>query len=75
MCDRSLPGPNVAVGVHSGNWMNRFQITLVRPLEFEHTEAFREIAESLPFGLRSIGHGRPNRKAATAGSPGGQEPR
>jgi SAM-dependent methyltransferase len=36
--------------------MSRFQITLMRPLGFQHTEAFREIAESLQFGLRSIGH-------------------
>jgi SAM-dependent methyltransferase len=36
--------------------MSRFQITLVRPEGFLHTEAFREIAETLQFGLRSIGH-------------------
>ena len=34
----------------------RFQITLVRPQGFVHTEAFREVAETLQFGLRSIGH-------------------
>lgn len=36
--------------------MSRFQITLVRPQGFLHTEAFREVAETLQFGLRSIGH-------------------
>jgi SAM-dependent methyltransferase len=36
--------------------MSRFQITLVRPSGFLHTEAFREVAETLQFGLRSIGH-------------------
>jgi hypothetical protein len=36
--------------------MGRFQITLVRPQGFLHTEAFREVAETLQFGLRSIGH-------------------
>ncbi len=36
--------------------MSRFQITLVRPEGFLHTEAFREVAETLQFGLRSIGH-------------------
>jgi SAM-dependent methyltransferase len=36
--------------------MSRFQITLVRPGNFLHTEAFREVAETLQFGLRSIGH-------------------
>jgi len=36
--------------------MIRFHITLVRPEAFLHTEAFREVAETLQFGLRSIGH-------------------
>ncbi len=36
--------------------MSRFQITLVRPKGFPHTEAFREVAETLQFGLRSMGH-------------------
>ena len=36
--------------------MSRFQITLVRPPGFLHTEAFREVAETLQFGFRSIGH-------------------
>lgn len=36
--------------------MSRFQITLVRPEGFLHTDAFREVAETLQFGLRSIGH-------------------
>jgi SAM-dependent methyltransferase len=36
--------------------MSRFQITLVRPDGFLHSEAFREVAETLQFGLRSIGH-------------------
>jgi SAM-dependent methyltransferase len=35
--------------------MSRFHITLVRPEGFLHTEAFREVAETLQFGLRSIG--------------------
>jgi SAM-dependent methyltransferase len=36
--------------------MSKFQITLVRPDRFPHTEAFREVAETLQCGLRSIGH-------------------
>lgn len=36
--------------------MSRFQITLIRPEGFLHTEAFREVAETLQFGLRSFGH-------------------
>ena len=36
--------------------MSRFHITLVRPEGFLHTEAFREVAETLQFGLQSIGH-------------------
>jgi SAM-dependent methyltransferase len=36
--------------------MEKFQITLVRPQGFLHTEAFREVAETLQFGLRSLGH-------------------
>jgi len=36
--------------------MSRFHITLVRPEGFLHTEAFREVAETLQCGLRSIGH-------------------
>jgi SAM-dependent methyltransferase len=36
--------------------MSRFNITLVQPDGFLHTEAFREVAETLQFGLRSIGH-------------------
>jgi len=36
--------------------MSRFQITLVRPQGYIHTEAFREVAETLQFGLRRIGH-------------------
>ena len=36
--------------------MSRFQITLIRPEGFLHTEAFREVAETLQFGLRSLGH-------------------
>jgi SAM-dependent methyltransferase len=42
--------------VRSEKQMSRFQITLVRPEGFLHTEAFREVAETLQFGLRSIGH-------------------
>jgi SAM-dependent methyltransferase len=36
--------------------MNTFHITLVRPEGFPHTEAFREVAETLQFGLQSLGH-------------------
>lgn len=36
--------------------MSRFHITLIRPEGFLHTEAFREVAETLQFGLRSLGH-------------------
>src|ERR1700691_916851 len=36
--------------------MSKFQIVLVRPDGFLHTEAFREVAETLQFGLRSVGH-------------------
>ena len=36
--------------------MSRFQITLVRPEGFLHTEAFLEVAETLQFGFRSLGH-------------------
>lgn len=36
--------------------MSKFHITLVRPEGFIHSEAFREVAETLQFGLRSIGH-------------------
>ena len=36
--------------------MKRFNITLVRPEGFLHAEAFHEVAETLQFGLRSIGH-------------------
>ena len=36
--------------------MSTFQIVLIRPAAYLHTEAFREIAETLQFGLRSIGH-------------------
>lgn len=34
----------------------KFHITLVRPDGYVHTEAFREVAETLQFGLRSLGH-------------------
>ncbi len=36
--------------------MSRFHITLVQPEGFLHSEAFREVGETLQFGLRSIGH-------------------
>ena len=36
--------------------MSNFQIALIRPQGFIHSEAFREVAETLQFGLRSIGH-------------------
>jgi SAM-dependent methyltransferase len=53
---RSWREPGLDGGVQSGYSMSRFQITLMRPPGFQHTEAFREVAESLQFGLRSIGH-------------------
>ncbi|HXZ40891.1 MAG TPA: hypothetical protein VEG68_09120 [Terriglobales bacterium] len=36
--------------------MSKFQIVLIRPPAYLHTEAFREIAETLQFGFRSVGH-------------------
>src|SRR5215471_6842872 len=36
--------------------MGRFQITLIRPQGYLHTEAFREIAETLQYGLEGLGH-------------------
>src|SRR5580658_4511666 len=36
--------------------MSRFHITLVRPDGYLHTEAFREIAETLQCGLQGLGH-------------------
>ena len=36
--------------------MGKFQVTLIRPQGYLHSEAFREIAETLQFGLRSLGH-------------------
>ena len=36
--------------------MSKFQIALIRPQGFIHSEAFREVAETLQFGLRSLGH-------------------
>ena len=36
--------------------MGKFQVTLIRPQGYLHTEAFREIAETLQFGLRTLGH-------------------
>lgn len=40
----------------SGPDMARFQITLIRPQGYLHTEAFREIAETLQYGLEKLGH-------------------
>jgi SAM-dependent methyltransferase len=37
--------------------MRRFQIILVRPEGFPHTEAFREVAETLRYSLRALDHG------------------
>jgi hypothetical protein len=42
--------------VHPEKQMSRFQITLIRPEGFLHTEAFREVADTLQFGLRGLGH-------------------
>jgi SAM-dependent methyltransferase len=36
--------------------MSKFQITLIRPQGFIHSEAFREVAETLQYGLRRLGH-------------------
>lgn len=36
--------------------MGKFQVTLIRPQGYLHTDAFREIAETLQLGLRSLGH-------------------
>ena len=36
--------------------MSKFQITLVRPQGYLHTEAFRELAETLQAALQSLGH-------------------
>ena len=36
--------------------MSKFQITLIRPQGFIHSEAFREVAETLQYGLRNLGH-------------------
>jgi len=36
--------------------MSRFQVVLIRPEGFRDSEAFREVAETLQFGLRSLGH-------------------
>src|SRR5580698_9627753 len=41
---------------NAGKQMSRFHITLVRPDGYLHTEAFREVAETLKFGLQSLGH-------------------
>jgi SAM-dependent methyltransferase len=36
--------------------MSKFQITLIRPRGYLHTEAFRELAETLQAGLETLGH-------------------
>ncbi|HTA26011.1 MAG TPA: hypothetical protein VK763_20940 [Terriglobales bacterium] len=36
--------------------MNKFQITVIRPQGYLHTEAFRELAETLQAALQSLGH-------------------
>jgi len=36
--------------------MSKFQITVIRPQGYLHTEAFRELAETLQAGLQSLGH-------------------
>jgi len=40
----------------SRNSMGRFQITLVRPQGYLHTDAYQTVAQVLQFGLRSLGH-------------------
>src|SRR5271166_1045208 len=49
---RSTPGCELPAEDH----MSRFQITVIRPPGYLHSEAFREIAETLQYGLRSLGH-------------------
>ncbi len=39
-----------------GNNMGKFQVILVRPQGYLHSEAFRELAETLQVGLTSLGH-------------------
>jgi SAM-dependent methyltransferase len=36
--------------------MSKFQITLIRPQGYLHTEAFRELAETLQAGFETLGH-------------------
>jgi SAM-dependent methyltransferase len=36
--------------------MSKFQITVIRPQGYLHTEAFRELAETLQAGLQSLGY-------------------
>jgi len=36
--------------------MGRYQVTLIRPQGYLHTEAFRELAETLQIGFESLGH-------------------
>jgi SAM-dependent methyltransferase len=36
--------------------MSKFQITVIRPRGYLHTEAFREVAETLQAALQSLGH-------------------
>ena len=36
--------------------MSKFQITVIRPQGYLHTEAFRELAETLQAALQSLGH-------------------
>ncbi|MGB7584657.1 MAG: hypothetical protein WBM11_07415, partial [Terriglobales bacterium] len=36
--------------------MSKFQIALIRPRGYLHTEAFRELAETLQAGLETLGH-------------------
>ena len=36
--------------------MGKYQVTLIRPQGYLHTEAFRELAETLQIGLQNLGH-------------------
>ena len=52
----SLFAAQETVRAYLGSHMGKFHILLVQPQGFLHSEAFREVAETLQFGLRSLGH-------------------
>ena len=47
------------------NHMSKFQITLIRPQGYLHTEAFREAAETLQFGFETSAIPRRYRKTSS----------